>query len=80
MSSGYRHKDLSRSTWDGCCKLPIGNTYMLEEIGERFQGARCWLLEVAEVIYKLQEEHNDSDMNVSNLSGILPSHISSATK
>jgi len=32
------------------------------------------LLEVAEVIYKLQEEHNDSDTNVSNLSGTLPSH------
>ncbi|CAB5350285.1 unnamed protein product [Rhizophagus irregularis] len=138
MSGGYGHKDLPRSTWDGCCKLPIGNSYMLEEIGERFRGAstetfskinvfsihtyenwielwrmhvpscgvlqyerthktvvpicfeeerkcifdfvivlwdlRCWLLEVAEVIYKLQEEHNDSDTNVSNLSGTLPSH------
>ncbi|EXX64969.1 hypothetical protein RirG_137810 [Rhizophagus irregularis DAOM 197198w] len=138
MSGGYAHKDLPRSTWDGCCKLPIGNSYMLEEIGERFREAstetfsklsvfsihtyanrielwrmhvpscgvlqyerthktvvpicfeeerkcffdfvivlwdlRCWLLEVAEVIYKLQEEHNDSDTNVSNLSGILPSH------
>ncbi len=39
MSGGYGHKDLPRSTWDGCCKLPIGNSYMLEEIGERFRGA-----------------------------------------
>jgi len=138
MSGGYGHKDHSRSTWDGCCKLPIGNAYMLEEIGERFRGAscktfsrisvfslhtyenrielwrmhvpscgvlqyerthrttvpicfeeerrnvfdfvivlwdlRCWLLELAEVIYKLQEEHNDSETGVSNLSGTLPSH------
>jgi hypothetical protein len=35
---------------------------------------RCWLLELAEVIYKLQEEHNDSETGVSNLSGTLPSH------
>ncbi|KAF0482731.1 hypothetical protein F8M41_023351 [Gigaspora margarita] len=41
MSGGYGHKDFSRSTWDGCCKLPIGNVYMLEEIGERFRGASC---------------------------------------
>jgi len=39
MSGEYGHKDHSRSTWDGCCKLPIGNAYMLEEIGERFRGA-----------------------------------------
>lgn len=39
MSGGYAHKDLPRSTWDGCCKLPIGNSYMLEEIGERFREA-----------------------------------------
>ncbi|CAG8666066.1 11436_t:CDS:10, partial [Acaulospora morrowiae] len=139
MSGGYGHKDFSRSTWDGCCKLPIGNAYMLEEIGERFRGAscetfskisvfslhtyenrielwrmyvpscgvlqyerthratvpicfederkcifdfvvvlwdlRCWLQEVTEVIYKLREEHNDSDVNASNLSSdILPPH------
>ncbi|CAG8598907.1 11844_t:CDS:10 [Diversispora eburnea] len=131
MSGGHGHRDFSRSTWDGCCKLPIGNAYMLEEIGERFRGAscetfskiknrielwrmhvpsrgvlqyerthratvpicfederkcifdfvvvlwdlRCWLLEVTNVIYKLREEHNDSDVNVSNLSsGILPLH------
>ncbi|CAG8633478.1 7221_t:CDS:10 [Cetraspora pellucida] len=131
MSGGYGYKDFSRSTWDGCCKLPIGNAYMLEEVGERFRGAscetfskisnrielwrmyvpscgilqyerthraivticfeedrkrifdfvvvlwdlRCWLLEVSELIYKLLEEHNDSDVNVSNLSsGILPPH------
>ena len=41
MSGGYGHKDHHRSTWDGCCKLPIGNSYMLEEIGERFRGASC---------------------------------------
>ncbi|RHZ90070.1 hypothetical protein Glove_8g18 [Diversispora epigaea] len=36
---------------------------------------RCWLLEVINVIYKLCEEHNNSDVNVSNLSsGILPLH------
>ncbi|RIB22948.1 hypothetical protein C2G38_2139984 [Gigaspora rosea] len=139
MSGGYGHKDFSRSTWDGCCKLPIGNAYMLEEIGERFRGAsckpfskisvfslhtydnrielwrmyvpscgvlqyerthratvpicfederkyifdfvvvlwdlRCWLQKFIEVIYKLRDEHNDSDVNVSNLSsGILPPH------
>ncbi|RHZ90073.1 hypothetical protein Glove_8g17 [Diversispora epigaea] len=34
MSGGHGHRDFSRSTWDGCCKLPIGNAYMLEEIGE----------------------------------------------
>lgn len=39
MSGGYGLKDFPRSTWDGCCKLPIGNAYMLEEIGERFRGA-----------------------------------------
>ena len=38
MSGGYGHKDIPRSTWDGCCKLPIGNSYMLEEIGEQFRG------------------------------------------
>ncbi|CAG8759661.1 20604_t:CDS:2, partial [Racocetra persica] len=139
ISGGYEYKDFSRSTWDACCKLPIGNAYMLEEIGERFRGAscetfsktsvfslhayenrielwrmyvpsrgvlqyerthrafvpicfeeerkyifdfvvvlwdlRCWLLEVSELIYKLLEEHNDSDVNMSNLSsGILPPH------
>ncbi|PKK72976.1 hypothetical protein RhiirC2_776585 [Rhizophagus irregularis] len=37
MSGGYRHKDIPRSTWDGCCKLPISNSYMLQEIGEQFQ-------------------------------------------
>ncbi|RHZ75707.1 hypothetical protein Glove_212g87 [Diversispora epigaea] len=139
MSGGHGHKDFSRSTWDSCYKLPIGNTYMLEEIGEKFRGAfcetfskisvfslhtyenqielwrmyvpscgvlqyerthrttvpicfeeerkcifnfvvalwdlRCWLLEVFELIYKLLEEHNDSDVNESNLhSGILPPH------
>ncbi|CAJ0836797.1 11370_t:CDS:10, partial [Entrophospora sp. SA101] len=37
MSGGYKHKDIPRSTWDGCCKLPIGNSYMLEEIGEQFR-------------------------------------------
>ncbi|CAG8641439.1 13014_t:CDS:2, partial [Ambispora gerdemannii] len=41
MSGGYGHKDLPRSTWDGCCKLSIGNAYMLEEIGERFRGVSC---------------------------------------
>ncbi|CAG8623391.1 9525_t:CDS:10, partial [Diversispora eburnea] len=121
MSGGHGHKDFSRSTWDGCCKLPIGNAYMLEEIGEKFRenrielwrmyvpscgvlqyerthratvpicfeeerkcifnfvvvlwDLRCWLLEVFELIYKLLEEHNDSDVNESNLhSGILPPH------
>ncbi|CAG8740351.1 557_t:CDS:2, partial [Funneliformis caledonium] len=138
MSGGYGDKDLPRSTWDGCCKLPIGNAYMLEEIGERFRGAscetfskmsvfslhtydnrielwrmhvpsrgvlqyerthktivptcfeeerkkffdfvvvlwdlRCWLLEVVEVIHRLQDEHNGSDMKVTNLSGTLPPH------
>ncbi|RHZ44305.1 hypothetical protein Glove_743g8 [Diversispora epigaea] len=121
MSGGHGHRDFSRSTWDGCCKLPIGNAYILEEIGERFRGASCetfskiknrielwrmhvlsrgilqyerthratvpicfedeqkcifdfcWLLKVTNVIYKLREKHNDSDVNVSNLSsGILP--------
>ncbi|CAJ0830608.1 6966_t:CDS:2, partial [Entrophospora sp. SA101] len=62
ISGGYGDKDLPRSTWDGCCKLPIGNAYMLEEIGERFRGA------------SLQDEHSDSDMKVSNLSGVLPPH------
>ncbi|CAG8724964.1 13336_t:CDS:2, partial [Dentiscutata heterogama] len=38
MSGGYGYKDIPRSTWDGCCKLPIGNSYMLEEIGEQFRG------------------------------------------
>lgn len=37
MSGGYGHKDIPRSTWDGCCKLPIGNSYMLEEIGKQFR-------------------------------------------
>ncbi len=32
MSGGYGHKDIPHSTWDGCCKLPVGNSYMLEEI------------------------------------------------
>ncbi|CAG8697756.1 1269_t:CDS:2, partial [Ambispora gerdemannii] len=41
MSGGYGHKYLPRSTWDGFCKLPIGNAYMLEEVGERFRGASC---------------------------------------
>ncbi|KAF0459840.1 hypothetical protein F8M41_000698 [Gigaspora margarita] len=41
MSGGYGYEDFSRSTWDGCCKLPIGNAYMLEEVGERFRGASC---------------------------------------
>ncbi|CAB4415978.1 unnamed protein product [Rhizophagus irregularis] len=37
MSGGYGHKDIPRSTWDGCCKLPIGNSYMLEEIEDRIE-------------------------------------------
>ena len=39
MNDGYGYKDLSRSIWDRCYKLPIRNSYMLEEIGERFRGA-----------------------------------------
>ena len=37
MSGGYGHTDIPRSTWDGC-KLYIGNSYMMEEIGEQFRG------------------------------------------
>ncbi|PKB96171.1 hypothetical protein RhiirA5_435322 [Rhizophagus irregularis] len=37
MSGGYGHKDIPRSTWDGCCKLPIGNSYMLKEIEDRIE-------------------------------------------
>ncbi|CAG8553180.1 5108_t:CDS:10 [Gigaspora margarita] len=37
MSGGYGHKDIPHSTWDGGCKLPKGNSYMLEEIGEQFR-------------------------------------------
>jgi len=39
MSGGYDHKELPRSTWDGCCKGPVGCAYMLEEIGENFRGS-----------------------------------------
>ncbi|RIB12285.1 hypothetical protein C2G38_2201078 [Gigaspora rosea] len=36
---GYGHHEIPRSTWDGCCKGPLGNLYMLEEIGERYRKA-----------------------------------------
>ncbi|CAG8658706.1 8053_t:CDS:2, partial [Paraglomus occultum] len=36
MSGGYGHREIPRSTWDGCCKGSLGNMYMLEEIGERY--------------------------------------------
>jgi len=35
---------------------------------------KCWLLEAVEIINKLQDEHNDSETVVSNLSGTLPPH------
>ncbi|CAG8569265.1 6688_t:CDS:2 [Paraglomus brasilianum] len=37
--SGYGHQEISQSTWDRCCKGPLGNMYMLEEIGERYRKA-----------------------------------------
>ncbi|RHZ84369.1 hypothetical protein Glove_82g24 [Diversispora epigaea] len=39
MSGGYGHREIPRSNWDGCCKGPLGNLYMLEEIGERYRKA-----------------------------------------
>ncbi|GES93377.1 hypothetical protein GLOIN_2v1707386 [Rhizophagus clarus] len=39
ISGGYGHREISRSTWDGCCKGPLGNMYMLEEVGERYRKA-----------------------------------------
>ncbi|CAJ0913703.1 7689_t:CDS:2, partial [Entrophospora sp. SA101] len=39
MSGGHGHHEVPRSTWDGCCKGPLGNMYMLEEIGERYRKA-----------------------------------------
>jgi len=39
MSGGYGHQEIPQSTWDRCCKGPLGNMYMLEEIGERYRKA-----------------------------------------
>ncbi|CAG8758990.1 2601_t:CDS:2 [Gigaspora margarita] len=36
MSGGYGHCEILGSTWDRCCKGPLGNLYMLEEISERY--------------------------------------------
>ncbi|CAG8570409.1 8227_t:CDS:2, partial [Paraglomus brasilianum] len=71
-----------RSTWDGCCKGPLGSMYMLEEIGKRYRNAspksfannRVFfeaLINTANMIKQLQDEDND---NVSKLSGRLPPH------
>ncbi|CAG8539442.1 6688_t:CDS:10 [Ambispora gerdemannii] len=66
MSGGHGHKDIPRSTWDGCCKLPIGNSFMLEEIGEQFRGGspetfsklRVWSLHTYEDRIELWQMHN----------------------
>lgn len=29
MSGGYGHREIPRSTWDGCCKGPLGNMYRI---------------------------------------------------
>ncbi|CAI2185706.1 1908_t:CDS:2 [Funneliformis geosporum] len=40
LMSGDGHCEITRYTWDGCCKGPLGNIYMLEEIvGERYRRA-----------------------------------------
>ncbi|CAG8789745.1 28363_t:CDS:2 [Dentiscutata erythropus] len=87
MSGRYKYKDIPHSTWNGCCKLPIGNSYMLEEISEQFRdgspetflklrsfNTQCRLLETSNMIFQLRDEHNDILFKSSKLSGSLSAY------